>query len=101
MMQGSIFSQLVSRWSIDGKAVIRLPNIRTAEMSLSGEYLGSQTGDYYQDVPNTFPLFEQNKNLFHSVRLIDMTDKAVRPLTRKTNLLPTWVAENDLAHYLI
>lgn len=49
---------------------------------------------------NTFSLFEQNKNLFHSVRLIDVTDKAVRPLTRKTKSLPTWVIENDLTHYL-
>lgn len=49
---------------------------------------------------NTFPLFEQNKYLFHSVRLIDVTDKAIRPLTRKTNPLPAWVTSHDVYAYL-
>jgi hypothetical protein len=33
--------------------------------------------------------------------LIDVTDKAVRPLTRKTNPLPAWVTSNSLEGYLI
>ena len=49
---------------------------------------------------NTLPLFEQNKSLFDSIRLIDVTDKSFRQLTRKSKPLPAWVAENDLAAYL-
>ncbi len=49
---------------------------------------------------NTFPLFEQNKNLFHSVRLVDVTDRAVRLLTRKAKSLPAWVTKNGLESYL-
>ena len=34
-------------------------------------------------------------------QIIDVTDKAIRPLTRKTNPLPAWVTSNGLIDYLI
>ncbi|WP_460640157.1 hypothetical protein [Larkinella harenae] len=48
----------------------------------------------------TFPLFEQNKTLFHRVRLVDVTYEATAEVTADTNPLPDWVVRNGLRPYL-
>jgi predicted ABC-type ATPase len=50
---------------------------------------------------NTFPLFEQHKYLFATVRLIDVTDQTLlEPAAAAADPLPNWIQANHLATYL-
>jgi predicted ABC-type ATPase len=49
---------------------------------------------------STLPLFEQNKNLFHSIRLVNVTYDTLTELTPHSKPLPEWVLKNDLQLYL-
>jgi predicted ABC-type ATPase len=49
---------------------------------------------------DTFSLFEQNKNLFHRVRLVNVTYDSVLELTKESKPLPKWVSDNNLEIYL-
>ncbi|GAB3913309.1 hypothetical protein GCM10028803_57290 [Larkinella knui] len=49
---------------------------------------------------NTFPLFEENKNLFHQVRLVDVTYSMITELMADSKPLPKWVVQNTMLSYL-
>jgi predicted ABC-type ATPase len=49
---------------------------------------------------NTFPLFEQPKHLFATVRLIDVTDQTLLEPAADAPL-PNWIQANHLAMYLL
>lgn len=49
---------------------------------------------------NTLPLFQQNKDLFNTVRLVDMTDTAPVEHSRDSGNLPAWIVANGLTSYL-
>lgn len=48
----------------------------------------------------TMSLLEQNKQIFHSVRLVDVTYDAITELTPDQVLLPQWVTVNKLDMHL-
>lgn len=49
----------------------------------------------------TMPLFEQNKNLFTRIILVDVTYSSVIELTEAYQPLPAWVQENNFQRYLL
>jgi predicted ABC-type ATPase len=49
---------------------------------------------------STIPLFEQNKSIFHSVRLVDVTDRTISEQTLDNDHLPNWIINNNLQNYL-
>jgi predicted ABC-type ATPase len=49
---------------------------------------------------NTISLFNENKRIFSTVRLIDVTYDSVKELTADANLLPKWVVDNGMGLYL-
>ena len=50
---------------------------------------------------NTLPLFAENRTLFQSVRLIDMTGITVTEYGRRSDGLPHWITSNGLTDYLL
>jgi predicted ABC-type ATPase len=49
---------------------------------------------------STMPLFEENKALFHQVRLVDVTYATMTELTVDSENLPDWIVKNDLRVFL-
>lgn len=49
---------------------------------------------------DTVPLFQLNKTLFSSVRLIDVQNTIMIEPTQQTNVLPSWIIANNLQGYL-
>ena len=49
---------------------------------------------------HTIALFKENKRLFSTIRLIDVTYESVIELVEDTNPLPKWVTDNKMEIYL-
>ena len=49
---------------------------------------------------NTLLLFRQHKDLFATVRLVDITDRGLVEHGKDSGELPTWIAANELGNYL-
>lgn len=49
---------------------------------------------------STIPLFNNNQSLFKSIRLIDVTSKALAEPLQTSDSLPRWIIDNDLQRYL-
>ncbi|WP_221391176.1 hypothetical protein [Dyadobacter sp. NIV53] len=44
---------------------------------------------------NTIPFFNQNRKLFYSIRLIDVTDNLISEYPKNSEILPQWIVRNN------
>lgn len=49
---------------------------------------------------NTISLFKQNKHIFSSIRMIDVSYDSITELTPDVKVMPKWITENNLRIYI-